>query len=101
MATPKQPPPKVDQSKFQQMTEPFMVRVERLDGNRKETIPLPAKEGYAVGGPGWSSDEILALEQWIVKEWTGGGTYLFQITDAANQTMEWNAVFPYPKRPPP
>lgn len=99
----KAPPPKFDQAKFQQMIEPFTVRVERIEGNRKEPIGLPTKDGYAVGGPGWTSDEVMALEQWIVKDWSGGGTYLFQITDSNNpaQTMEWTAVFNYPKRVPP
>lgn len=83
------------------MTEPFTVRVERVKGNQKSLIPLPPKEGYNVGGPGWTMDEVMGLEQWIVKEWSGGGTYLFSITDAANQTMEWTQVFNYPEKQPP
>lgn len=100
---PKPPPSKFDQAKFQQMQEPFTVRVERIEGNRKEYIPLPPKDGYNVGGPGWSAEEVLALEQWIAKDWSGGGTYLFQITDSSQppQTMEWAGVFPYPKKVPP
>jgi hypothetical protein len=96
-------PPKFDQARLQQMSEPFTVRVERMKGNSKSQIPLPPKEGFGVGGPGWTMEEILGLEQWIIREWSGGGTYLFQVTDSSSnpQTMEWTAVFPYPERTPP
>lgn len=102
MAPPKTPP-KFDQAKLQQMNSPFTVRVERMEGNRREPISLPPKEGYNVGGPGWEYDEVLGLEGWISKEWSGGGTYVFSITDSSSppQTMEWTGLFPYPKKVPP
>jgi hypothetical protein len=99
--TKKQVPLVFDASKFQQMVPPFYVRVERMEGNAAQVVPLPIKEGQEAPGPGWSADDVLNLEQAILGAF-GGGTYRFQVTDTSNEQMVWSQMFPvnvYPKRP--
>jgi len=104
---PKLPPLKslhFQPEKLSEMIEPLTMRIERVKGNAKQSMPLPIRDGYGVAGQGWMKDDIATVEQWTLNNW-GGGTYQFTVTDA-NQpvaVMTWSQVFPvaqYPEKIP-
>lgn len=101
---------KFDLERFQQMIEPFTVRVERLEGSTRSPIPLPPSPSTGMTSPctapvtGWTAGDVSGLEQWLLTEWSGGGFYSISIVDANNTSMEWEANFDpgkYPKMVPP
>jgi hypothetical protein len=103
MATKTKSPLQFDQAKLQGMQEPLTVRVEKIKGNTPSAISLPAKEGYAPGA-GWSRDEILKIEEWLVTDWSGGGYYRISVTDANGDTMRWDTIYDprtFPEQVPP
>jgi hypothetical protein len=88
------------------MVEPFNVRVDKAKGNMKYEIPLPPSESGEPGGTNWSKEQVRNLQTWIVNEWSGGGHYMFAITDSSTpvQTMEWVAYYSpqdFPEKVPP
>ena len=98
-------PPKWDPLKFEQMNEPFNVRVEKIKGSTRQEIPLPASES-GPGGVGWSKDQVRDLPGWIINDWSGGGNYAFSIVDSSTppQMMEWTAFYSpneFPEKIPP
>jgi len=97
-----------DQVKLQSMHEPLSVRVEKMRGNVRQPIELPAKgseqQGFSPPGTNWTRDEVLQLENFILTKWAGGGYYEFTVTDAKNETMRWQGVWDprmYPEKVPP
>lgn len=78
---------KIDLAKLQKMAEPITVRIVRRKNNSKEPITLPGKNDGAPG-TGFSRDDILSLENYILES-AGGGYYLGQLTDADGGTIEW------------
>ncbi|MDB4955851.1 MAG: hypothetical protein JWO36_3420, partial [Myxococcales bacterium] len=97
-----------DQVKLQAMHEPLTVRVEKMRGNVRQPIELPAKgseqQGFSPPGTNWTRDEVLQLENFILTKWAGGGYYEFTVTDAKGETMRWQGVWDprmYPEKVPP
>jgi len=108
MAAPKEKEQRFDQVKLQGMHEPITVRVEKMRGNVRQPIELPAKgdqqTGFQPPGVGWSRDEVLNLENFVLTKWAGGGYYEFTVTDAKNERMTWTGVWDprlYPEKIPP
>lgn len=97
-----------DINKLQAMQEPLTVRVEKLRGNARQPIELPAKgtpeTGFSPPGVGWTRDEVLGLENFILTKWSGGGYYEFTVTDGKADRMVWTGVWDprlYPEKVPP
>lgn len=97
-----------DQVKLQGFQEPLTVRVEKKRGDVRQPIELPAKgspeSGFQPPGVGWTRDEVMGLENFILTKWSGGGHYEFTVTDAKGDRMQWGAVWDprlYPERIPP
>lgn len=92
---------------LQEMQEPLLVRIERVKGNARTPIDVPAANGTDMtGSPGtnWSRDGVLKLETWLATEWSGGGIYHLKVVDANGKLHEWQSVFDprvYPERTPP
>jgi len=109
MAAPKsEKEQRFDQVKLQSMHEPLSVRVEKMRGNVRQPIELPAKgseqNGFSPPGTNWTRDEVLQLENFILTKWAGGGYYEFTVTDAKNESMRWQGVWDprmYPEKVPP
>jgi hypothetical protein len=106
MATPtkNKTPLEFDQGKLQRMQEPITVRVQKKRGNSPMSIEVPGKGDGAAPGTNWSREEVLALENWLLTEWSGGGYYVFSITDANGESMKWESVYDpriYPEKIPP
>lgn len=100
--------PKVfDPVKLDQMVEPLNVRVEKVKGNARTLIPLPAAEEGGVQGAGWSKEDVGGLEAWLVNEWSGGGVYAISVTDSSQPVPnkhEWQIFYhtsDYPEKVPP
>jgi hypothetical protein len=94
-----------DPAKLQSMAEPLLLRVVKLKGSVQQPIELPSKDGGAPGA-GWTRDEILSFEQWLVNKWSGGGHYRATLLDSKNppSEMTWEFLFDprvYPERVPP
>lgn len=103
---PNKQPRRFDPALFDVMSEPFSVRVERRHNGSNGPIPLPPADGEDAGGIGYDRDRVLNLEQWLVTDWSGGGTYFFTLSDASDppKRMEWVSTFDprtYPVRVPP
>jgi hypothetical protein len=96
-----------DPAKLEAMNEPLSVRVEKIRGGARTMIPLPAGDDGASQGSNWSKEDIKGLEQWLVTDWSGGGTYAITVTDSsmpAPQKHDWTIFYnpqDYPERVPP
>ena len=108
MAAQKEKEQRFDQVKLQGMHEPLTVRVEKMRGNVRQPIELPPKgseqSGFSPPGTGWTRDEVLQLENFILTKWSGGGYYEFTVTDAKGERMTWQGVWDprlYPEKIPP
>jgi hypothetical protein len=108
MAAQKKEEQRFDQVKLQGMHEPLTVRVEKIRGNVRQPIELPPKgseqTGFSPPGTGWTRDEVLQLENFILTKWSGGGYYEFTVNDAKGERMMWQSVWDprmYPERIPP
>jgi len=108
MAAPKEKEQRFDQAKLTNMHEPLTVRVEKIRGNVRQPIELPAKgseqQGFSPPGTNWMRDEVLGLENFILTKWAGGGYYEFTVTDAKGDVMRWVGVWDprlYPEKVPP
>jgi hypothetical protein len=110
MTAPKKPDYKFDNAVLMAMQEPIMLRVDKLRGGgtqmARSQVPLPAGSFIedASPGAGFSKDEILRLETWLVSEWSGGGFYEITATDSAGTNLTWRASYPpnlYPEKTPP
>lgn len=93
MANVKKETLKMDLAKLQAMQEPLTVRVERLQGSQRQSVGIPGKGVGSAPGTGWDRENVMGLAEWVVREWTGGGAYRFQVVDATGITMEWEEVF--------
>jgi hypothetical protein len=108
MAAAKEKELKFDQARLQNMTEPLSVRVEKIRGNVRQPIELPAKgdeqTGFFPPGTNWTRNDVLQLENFILTKWSGGGYYEFAVTDAKGEVMRWQGVWDprmYPEKVPP
>lgn len=97
-----------DSQRLQNMSEPLTIRVEKLRGSVRQPIELPPKgddrTGWQPPGVGWSREEVLQLENFILTQWSGGGYYEFAVTDAKGDVMRWQSVWDprqYPEKLPP
>jgi hypothetical protein len=91
-----------DNAKLQAMHEPLTVRVVKIKANTKQPIEIPGKDGQAPGC-GLGREDVLKLEGFI-REWSGGGYYEGQVTDANGLSMEWPFGWDprlYPEKIPP
>lgn len=110
MAATKEKDNRFDPVKLSNMTEPLTVRVEKMrgHGNVRQPIELPSKgdaqTGFMPPGTGWTRDEVMQLENFILTKWSGGGYYDFTVTDAKGDRMSWPGVWDtrlYPEKVPP
>jgi len=93
-----------DPARLQSMVEPIAVRVEKLKGNTRQPIELPAKFEGGSPGANWTREEIAKLENWLLTEWSGGGMYNATVVDSAGNKMEWDFYYDprmFPERVPP
>lgn len=91
-----------DNAKLQNMAEPLTIRVVKIKANTKQPIELPGKDGSAPG-TNMTREDVLKLEGFI-REWSGGGYYEGQVTDANGLSMEWPFGWDprlYPEKIPP
>lgn len=97
-------PKRFDAAVLNRMVEPLTVRVDRtVGGGRPTNIELPPKEGLAPG-QGWTKAEVMGLSGWIVREWSGGGTYEYSVVDDAGTKLDWSEYYDhklYPIKSPP
>jgi hypothetical protein len=96
-----------DPARLDAMSEPLFVRVEKLKGNTRTPIPLPAGEDGTQQGTNWSKDDVRGLEQWLVNDWSGGGMYSITVSDSSvptPQKHDWSIFYnpaDYPEKVPP
>jgi hypothetical protein len=86
---------KFDLSALQKMKEPVRIRIarkDRLTGGRLQPIPLPLEE--------WSLADAAKIEDIVLNDIAGGGTFEAQVTDAAGASMQWEFHFPLDYFPP-
>ena len=103
LSRPKDKTTVLDPAKLQNLQEPLLLRVVKLKGSTQMPIELPSKEGNAPGA-GWTRDEVLSLETWLLTKWTGGGHYRCTVIDARGQDLTWEFLFDpriYPEKVPP
>jgi hypothetical protein len=91
VSTVPRPPQRFDLQKFETMNEPFTILVQKQKGNTRHDVTPPVADD-----DGWTKERVRALETWIVNEWSGGGHYVFAITDSSvpAQAMEWTSFYP-------
>jgi hypothetical protein len=96
-----------DPAKLESMSEPLSVRVEKLKGNARTMIPLPAGDDGSSQGSNWSKEDVKGLEQWLVTDWSGGGMYAITVTDSSMPQPakhDWTIFYnpqDYPEKVPP
>lgn len=93
-----------DQSKLEQMVEPFTVRVERVRNQTRTPIPMPSPGDGGPPGSGFTKDLVMSLETWLVTEWCGGGVLSVTVTDADQPkptVMRWQFFSQAPEKVPP
>jgi hypothetical protein len=93
----------LDIGKLQTLQDPLLLRVVKIKGNVEQPIELPAKEGLPPGA-GWTRDEVLSLENWLLTKWSGGGYYRVNVVDARGVEMFWTFMLDprtWPERIPP
>lgn len=94
MATPKKSS-RFDLSALQKMKEPVRIRIarkDRLTGGRLQPIPLPLEE--------WSLNDAAKIEDIVLNDIAGGGTFEAQVTDANGASMQWEFHYPMDYFPP-
>ena len=86
MVAPKKPTG-FDLKKFEGMSAPFRMRIDRKDPRtgKMEPIPLPIDV--------WTEEDARQIEQIILNDVAGGGNYKGQMIDAHGTTMEWEFAF--------
>lgn len=96
-----------DPAKLEAMSEPLSVRVEKIKGNSRTPIPLPAGDDGSPQGSNWSKEDVKGLEAWLVTDWSGGGMYAITVTDSSMPTPakhDWTIFYnpqDYPEKVPP
>ncbi|KKL70336.1 hypothetical protein LCGC14_2105890, partial [marine sediment metagenome] len=88
-------PAKFDLGVLQKMKEPVMIRVVRKDrqtGGRSQPLPLPLQE--------WSIADAARIEEIILSDIAGGGSYEAQIIDQSGTSMSWEFTYPTDYFPP-
>ena len=94
-----------DQAKLESMIEPFTVRVERQKGQSRSPIPMPAPmDGEGAPGTGFSREDIMGIERWLIADWCGGGILRVTVTDSDSpkpSVMSWMFTSELPERVPP
>ncbi len=98
MATVTKKPTGFDLKLFEQMQEPISIRIERKNprSGQMEPIPLPQ--------PQWAKEDARRIENIILKDVSGGGSYKGQMIGADGKTMDWAFAYPtnfYPELIPP
>ncbi len=88
MAATTKKPVGFDLKVFEQMQEPISMRIERKNprSGQMEPIPLPQSQ--------WSKEDARRIENIILKDVAGGGSYRGQMIGAGGKTMEWLFAFP-------
>lgn len=95
MPSPKKPPPlEFDPQKLERLQEPITVTVQRLVNGQEEPVVLPTKGEEAVPGRGWTKNEVLGLDDFLARKWTGSGTYKIAAVGANGEVMKWKSYFP-------
>jgi hypothetical protein len=95
MATPKSKQIGFDLQALNAMQEPIAIRIERLDrySGSKEPISLPQME--------WSKEDAQKIEQIILHDISGGGSYEGQMSDSSGKSFTWKFAYPeqqYPRK---
>lgn len=96
-----------DDAKLASMAPPLTIRIEKFKNNSRIPIPIPASEDGKQGGTDWTHEDVRKVEEWLVTEWAGGGTYEISVTDSSVPNplvMKWRPHWPpgeYPERTPP
>jgi len=86
MATPKKTTG-FDLQTLEQMTPPIKIRIERkMKTGGKEPIPLPQAE--------WSKEDAEKIEQIVLNDISGGGSYDAQMSDANGKSFTWSFAYP-------
>lgn len=97
MATAKKPTPKFDLAQFEKMRPPFRFRIERRT-NRGDFEPIPLPQEV------WSKEDAAQIENIILNDVSGGGSYKAQMIDEGGNSMEWSFHYPtdsFPAKIPP
>lgn len=103
-AAKKKAPKEFDHTKLAALTEPIMLYVSRMVGNKQQPIDLPVRPGENYPGKGWTQEDILQLPSFLATKWSGGGLYNCKATGDNGESMEWDIYFPpnqIPERQPP
>jgi hypothetical protein len=95
--------PQLDTAKLQTLTEPLTVTANKMKGNLRMSVALPGMSGDGPPeqmmddtlppGTGWSRNQVLALSQFVLTRWTGGGAYEFTVTDSTGTKISWSCLF--------
>ena len=91
---PAKKPNQFDLAALQKMAEPIVIRVVRVDraSGNKMPITLPQTS--------WSKEDAAAIEQHILNDIAGGGTYEAEMTGARGTSFTWKFAFPEQFFPP-
>src|SRR5262249_29349443 len=93
----------LDLVKLNALQDPLLLRVVKIKGNVEQPIELPAKDNLPPGA-GWTRDEVLSLENWLVTRWSGGGYYRVTVVDSRGAELKWTFLIDprtWPERVPP
>jgi hypothetical protein len=83
-----------DLGKLEKMSPPFTIRIERRDVKTQQREPIPLPQDV------WSMEDAKKIEQIVLNDVSGGGSYKGQISDQQGNSMEWDFVFPTDFFPP-
>jgi hypothetical protein len=83
-----------DLSVFQSLEEPIRIDIRRKDRVNGGTTPIPLPQEV------WSKDDAGKIEEIVLNDISGGGTYKAQMTDNAGKKMEWEFTFSEQQYPP-
>jgi hypothetical protein len=89
------------------MNEPLSVRVEKKKGNARQMIPLPAGDDGSPQGTNYTKEDVKGLEEYLVNQWSGGGTYIITVNDSTQPVpmqMTWESFYSpaeFPEKVPP
>lgn len=93
MATPKKPS-QWDVKVFEKMAPPIRLRIERKNPRTGQMEPIPLPQDV------WSKEDAERIEQIILNDVAGGGSYKGQMIDSNGTSMEWTFAFPTDYFPP-
>lgn len=93
MATAKKPS-QWDVAVFEKMSAPIRLRIERKNPRTGQMEPIPLPQDV------WSKEDAERIEQIILNDVAGGGSYKGQMIDSNGTSMEWTFAFPTDYFPP-